>query len=89
MFLSCPTTPGPRLPPEPSRVGEEMAQRHGYSKGQLFRGEKPASEAGSLMGEGRGPGRGWTGRDLERLRPEAAFSTRKVGGGGGGEQLPS
>lgn len=42
---------------------------------------------GSCWGRGGGQAGGWTGRGLERLRPEAAFSTRK--GRGAREQLPS
>lgn len=37
---------------------------------------------GSWWGRGRGQARGWAGRGLERLRPEAAFSTRKGRGAG-------
>lgn len=40
------------------------------------------------MGEGWGQAGGWTGRGLESLRPEAAFSTRKGRGGWVSSFLP-
>lgn len=81
--------------------GGGRGQRGGDSKGQRFREEeleeRPGREDlqesqwgwGADGGRGGGQAGGWAVRGLERLRPEAAFSTKKGREGGGRERLPS
>lgn len=66
----------------------ERASLQGGAGKEARQGGLPAepARAGSLRGR-TGPGGGLDRRGLERLRPEAAFSTGK--GKGGSKQLPS